>query len=239
MNIKEMHYDFKSKLNKLDSQQYRNLKVPEIDWKINEAIELFTKIVAEPKFATRLGFEISQRVIDDIRTIVVNSKSLTKTTEDADTAIFSLPSDYFNYVSTGKLIMKSGACELAADKVFVRQHDDSFQVSSFDKSSFLWREVNIRFFNGGIKVFTSGEFSVKSFNIDYIKQPVSVNNSESFVGGSYKTLAGVVLSTNVDCDLPSTVHREIIDLAVAIASGDLQVPDLTIKKDKLNYNQLS
>ena len=238
MNIKEMHYDLKSKLNKLDSQQYRNLKVPEIDWKINEAIELFVKIVAEPKYGTRLGFEISQRVIDDIRSLVVNSETLTKGAEDTETVVFSLPATYFDYVGVDKLMMKSGVCEVPADKVFVRQHDDDFQSSSFDKSNFLWREANMRFFKEGIKVFTSGEFTVTSLKINYIKKPVQVNNSESYVGGSYKDLSGVTLSANVDCDLPSSVHREIIDLAVAIISGDLQHPDYQIKKDKLNFNQL-
>lgn len=238
MNIKEMHYDFKQKLNKIDSQQYRNLKVPEIDWKLNEGISLFVKIVAEPKYATRLGFETSQRVIDDIRTLVVDAKTLIKGTTTSDTATFTLPTDYQHYIGTEKVVMKSGACEIPADKVFVRQHDDDFQASTFDRSSFLWREVNIRFYNEGIKVYTNGEFTVEDFLLNYIKTPASVNNSESYIGGQYKTLGGILLSANVDCDLPPNTHSEIVDLAVSITTGDLQIPDYQIKKDKLTYNQL-
>jgi hypothetical protein len=240
MNIKEMHYDFKQKINKIDSQQYRNLKVPEIDWKINEAIELFVKIVAKPKHATKLGFEISQRVIDDIRTLVCDSVALVDTTvKDTPNPIFALPADYFDYISTESMVLKQGTCSATAERVIVRQHDDDFQASPFDKSSFLWREANVVFNKVGIKVFASGEFDVESFRINYIKKPVSVNNSESYVGGSYTTLTGTLLSTNVDCDLPSSVHREIVDLAVAITTGDLQIPDYAIKKDKLGYNQLT
>ena len=239
MNIREMHYDFKQKINKIDSQQYRNLKVPEIDWKINEAIELFIKIVAEPKFATKLGFETSQRVIDDIRTLVVNSEELVEFSKDEDTATFTIPDTYFDFVGIDKLLMKSGSCEVKADKVFVRQHDDDFQDSPFDRSNFLWREANVRFYNEGIKVFTSGEFTVEGLYLNYIKQPASVNNCEDFVGGQYKTLAGVVLSTSVDCDLPVHTHREVVDIAVMIATGDLQIPDYQIKKDKLAINQLA
>jgi hypothetical protein len=238
MNIREMHYDFKQKLNKIDSEQYRNLKVPEIDWKLNEAINLFVKIVAEPKYATKLGFEVSQRITDDIRTIVVDNKPLNKGTVTDDTVTFLLPKDYQYYVGTEKIIMKQGSCQHPADKVHTRQHDDDFQVSLFDKSSFLWREVNIRFFEEGIKVYTSGEFTVEEFNLNYIKFPASVNNSQSYVGGKYKTLAGVTLSINVDCNLPVETHREIVDIAVAITTGDLQIPDYQIKKDKLDYNQL-
>ncbi len=62
MNIKEMHYDFKQKLNKIDSQQYRNLRVPEIDWKINEAYEVFVKSIAEPRVNNHLGFDVESAI---------------------------------------------------------------------------------------------------------------------------------------------------------------------------------
>lgn len=244
MNIKEMHYDLKSKLNKLDSQQYRNLKVPEIDWKLNEAIELFVKVVAQPKYAKRLGFELSQRITDDIRTLVVHRKKLVKKEfiegeVDFDpNPVYELPDNYFDYIGTYDMSIEKDGCTVTADHIMVRQHDDSFATSPFDKSSFLWKEVNIRFYEDGIKVYTEGDFDVVNFYIDYIKQPAVVNNSESYIGGSYKTLTGVTLNTNVDCDLPSTVHREIVDLAVAIITGDLQIPDLQIKKEKLAINQL-
>jgi hypothetical protein len=239
MNIEEMHYDFKQKLNKIDSQQYRNLKVPEIDWKINESIGLFVKIVAEPKYATRLGFETSQRVIDDIRTIVEDAIPLVKAATKGETDVFVLPVNYLYYVGTEELIMESGTCKLPADRIIVRQHDDDFQSSPFDRSSFLWREVNIRFYKNGIRVYNSGEFVTDVLSIDYIRKPASVNNSESYPGGVYKTLGGIPLTSNVNCDLPAHTHREIVDLAVAITTGDLQIPDYQIKKDKLAYNQLT
>ena len=71
MTTREMHYDFKQKFNKIDSQKNKGLLVPEIDWLLNEAAELFVKKVATPKFDNVLGFETSQRVTEDIKTIVV------------------------------------------------------------------------------------------------------------------------------------------------------------------------
>ena len=50
MNAPEMHYDFKKKFNKIDSNNNRNLLVPEIDWTLNEAQDLYIKMVAEPRF---------------------------------------------------------------------------------------------------------------------------------------------------------------------------------------------
>ena len=49
MSVKDMHYDFKTKLNKLDSNLYRNLQIPEIDRKLNEAMFIFIKSIAEPR----------------------------------------------------------------------------------------------------------------------------------------------------------------------------------------------
>jgi len=55
-----MHYDLKVKLNKVDSQQYRNLLIPEIDWALNEAQNIFIKNIAEPRKMQQMfdfGFE--------------------------------------------------------------------------------------------------------------------------------------------------------------------------------------
>ena len=49
-----MHYDLKLKLNKLDSNQYRNLLVPEIDWVLNEAETIFIKSIAKRKIVNHL-----------------------------------------------------------------------------------------------------------------------------------------------------------------------------------------
>jgi hypothetical protein len=238
MNIKEMHYDFKQKLNKIDSEQYRNLKVPEIDWKLNEAIDLFVKIVAEPKIKINLGFELSSRITDDIRSLVVDTVPLVLTVLDSTHYLAALPVNYLYYVSLDSMQIKQGNCTVSAQKIFVRQHDDDFVASVFDKSSFIWREVNIRFYQAGIKIYTEGEFSVEEALLSYIKIPASVNNCEDYPGGSYKTLAGVTLVANVDCDLPIETHREIVDIAVAITTGDLQIPDLQVKMGKLQLNQL-
>jgi len=117
----------------------------------------------------------------------------------------------------------------------------SIDIYTSSNSSFLWREVNIRFYKDGIKVYNSGEFSTTRLAIDFIAQPSSVNNSENYNGNNGYKLPGIAvpLTQNVDCNLPEHTHREIVDLAVAITTGDLQIPDYQIKKDKLAYNQLT
>lgn len=227
-----MHYDFKTKLNKIDSQQYRNLRIPEIDWKINEAQELFVKIIAEPRLKNHLGFETSQRSIDDIRTIVVRDYC-----SPIIEGLAVLPDNYWHFIS-GNTIMDKDNCIGFKSTVKVRQHDDEFENSPFDNSSFEWREVNAVFYEKGIKLFDDGTFTNKQLCINYIKKLNYVHNAEQFSGGTYNLPSGVNLTGSVSCQLPEGTHREIVDLAVALASNNLQNPDYQNKLQKLNFNNL-
>ena len=207
MVVEDMHYDFKKKLNKGDSQQYKNLQIPEIDWTLNEAAELFVKLIAQPRYRSLLGLETSQRTIDDIRTIIttrnienINTQNIvgditlsstiitnisdahnaliytgqvltgtgistgtkvlyknnegsnansivieavaTATTIDLPIVInneniISLPTDYWIYADSSATINKE-TCLNASGEVIIRQHDDNYELSPFDKSSFVF-----------------------------------------------------------------------------------------------------
>lgn len=233
MTIKQMHYDFKKKLNKIDSQQYRNLLVPEIDWTLNEAQELFVKIVAKPRKNPSLGFELNQRTIDDIRTLVLNNQCLGVLNN-----VVELPDNYWHFIKAD-ITMTKGNCNNVKARLHIRQHDDDFENSPFDKSSFEWRTVNGLFFDGGIKLHDDGTFTNNELCISYIKRPIYIHNAEDFRGGTYTIPGGATLTGFQDCELPEHTHREIVDIAVLIATGEIQAPDYQIKQAKLNLNQLN
>ena len=200
MSIKGMHYDVKVKLNKVDSQQYRNLLIPEIDWALNEAVGIFIKRIAQPRKiqqAFDFGFEK-------------------------------------NLVSSKATITKNNCNDVKAGCV-LRQHDDNFEASPFDKSSFEWREVNIRFYNDGIKVFSDGTFVINSLQMDYIRKPAYIHNAEDFGSSNQYILPdGTLLTGFQNCELPSQTHSEIVDIAVLVLTGELQYSDYNIKREKLN-----
>lgn len=236
MDVKSMHYDVKQKLNKGDSQQYRNLRVPEIDWNLNEANEIFIKSIAEPRSNPLLGFETSQRSIDDIRTIVVNSQPLSVSELTDTTYSAFLPEDYMFYVSAYVTISK-GSCGPKRVRARLIQHDDENQESPFDCSSYEWETVNIRFYENGIKVFTDGTFEVQEIELDYIRKTAYIHNAQDFLPtGSYTLPDGTVLSGIQNCELPEHTHREIVDIAVLIITGNLQIPDYQTKQAKINLN---
>lgn len=233
MTIQDMHYDFKKKLNKVDSEQNRNLLIPEIDWALNEAQNLFVKWIAQPRSKSDLGFEINQRSIDDIRTIVVNGDNSPPL--PVVNNIGSLPVDYLHYIKAN-VIMSKGQCSEVKGRVHIRQHDDEFEESPFDRSSFEWRTVNGVFFKDGVKFYTDGTFTIASMQLSYIKKLKYIHNAAGFRNGKYKLPSGIELSGTVNCELPEHTHQEIVDIAVLLVTGELQIPDYEVKMAKLNMN---
>ena len=233
MNIKEMHYDFKMKINKVDSQQYRNLRIPEIDWLLNNAQELFVKWIAEPRKGNILqGFEVNQRSIDDIREIVVDDIVIAST---GNLAV--LPDDYWHFLrGYGKATNEQ--CQTPKwIRLHVKQHDDLFEESPFDKSSMFWEVINCTFHQNNIRTYAS-DFTIDELRIDYIKIQPYIHNAEDFVGNQYKDLKGNILIGTQDCVLSFHTHKEIVDIAVLIATGSIQIPDYQNKMAKINLNHL-
>lgn len=237
MNAREMHYDFKQKLNKIDSLKYRNLLIPEIDWKLNEAQEVFVKMIIEPRVAQQIGFETSQRTIEDVQSIVVdqnykNGTCIKPTVYDDGQYLVQLPADYWFHIKSTVLATK-GSCTLRPMQTIKRQHDDLHEWSPFDRSSFLWKECNIGFNQDGIVIFNDDDFIPEWFCLSYLRIPKTIYNAQDFQGGQYRDLKGNLLTGSQDCELPEVVHREIVDIAVLITTGDLQIPDYAIKMNKL------
>ena len=239
MNIKDMHYDLKLKLNKIDSSQYRDLQIPQIDWKLNEAIEIFIKSVAVPRFSEVMGFEKTQRNIEDIRTLVKRGKEITTTLALNDNKVFyaAIPNDYAYYV-TSRVDATKKNCSKTKMKCFVRKHGDLNEESVFDSSNFEWEDINIYFDSEGIAITTDGTFSITKLHLDYIKKHPWVHNAEDYSSQGYELLDETVLTGTQDCILPEHTHKEIVDLAVLLITGDL-IPDYQIKKQKLNINKFN
>lgn len=234
MDIRGMHYDFKQKLNKVDSQQNRNFRVPEIDWKLNEALEIFIKSNVQPKNPINLSFEANQRSIDNIRPLVINNLALA-ITKITDTEYFAtLPSDYLFYISADVLITK-GTCGGRLARAIVKQHGDKHEESPFNISSFEWREVSIRFYEKGIRVFTDGTFIPVDLYLNYVRKPKYIHNAQDFLPvGSYNLPDGTALTGFQNCELAEHTHREIVDIAALIASGDLGLQSYQAKQAKIN-----
>lgn len=238
MSITKMHYDVKFKLNKISSSNYQNLRVPEIDIALNEAFYLFVKKIAEPRFETKLGFEISQRNIDSIRVLVKDSVPATKLSnmDYKGSEIFELPEDYMFYVS-GDVYISKGQCKNVKSKLFVVRHNDRHEEDYNSRSNFEWREVNVRFVGNQLRAYHNDEFTIESLEIDYIKKLPWIHNAQAFRGGVYTSIKdGSFLGGKVDCPLPEHTHDEIVDIAVKIIAGIIEKPNNGEYDRKINFD---
>ena len=243
MTIEDMHYDFKQKLNKIDSNAYRNLLIPEIDWKLNEALNLYVLLVAVPRLRNHLGFETSLRTTDDIRNLVVNDEVLSLASGDGFViASLNDVTDYSYFLSTAKCIASKGDCTGVRMDVQIIKHGDRSQDvrSTYYKSNFEWRICNIRFYEDGIKIFNE-DFTITEFAINYLKKHAYIHNAQGFdASNGYNLPDGTNLTGKQNCELPDITHREIVDLAVLITTGDLVLPlDYQLKQNKLSVEQLN
>ncbi len=230
MTVQDMHYDFKMKFNKIDSQKNRNLRIQEIDWILNEAEQIFVKTVAYPRMFTHLGFEVNQRSIEDIRMVI------TPETISVENNIVIFPSDY-EYFLKGVPIISKGKCKEKKAKFIPVQYDDLAENSDYYKSSFEWREVIGNFSKEGIQLLVE-DFNVDKFKLTYIKKRPYICFPSGTTAQQYNLPSGTTLVQDQDCVLAEITHSEIVDIAVMLASGKIQTSDFQIRMNKLSVNQL-
>ena len=232
MSIEEMHYDFKSKFNKIDSQGNRNLIIPEIDSVLNSALEIFVENVAFPRKSdvNIKGFEKNTRNTEEIRPLVTTARF----TKSGD--YFLIPANYWYYVKSEASCTK-GACTNKICSTIVRQHDDSFNTT-FNKSSFEWREINITFDLNGIKTYSEG-FTVDTLDVTYLKKHLFIHNAAGYNGNTYTRLNGTVLTGTQDCLLPENTHKYIVDIAVQLTSINLNSGNPQVDNLRTNLNILN
>jgi hypothetical protein len=231
-----MHYDYKTKLNRLDSQKYVNMRVPAIDWKLNEAQDIFIQMIASPRYARSYGFESNQRTIDDLRTIVVNGFELPAIPTSRNRFIVHLPvgvptNEYLHHISSYAHCVK-GDCSMLIRTSLI-QHDDKAEESPFDKSSFEWEQVNMKIVNNDLILHTDGTFTITKVYLDFIRKPKFFHSAEDASPTGYILPDGETILTGYqNCELPEILYKEIVDLAVLITTGDL-LPDYQAKQSKL------
>lgn len=293
MDIREMHYGFKLKLNKIDSNQYSNIIIPEVDWYLNEAQDIFIKQRYGVTNNKKEGFEVTQKRIDDLRMLVVKGfLPSPPTISNTDTNAYEvcLPENYLFLIRSKVNIHKTGCTPKQDVGVLQVQHDDLNNIiqDPFYSPSFEWEEVpavfaeadNVSYsacceptasnFDSGCAtnpnctcdpisclmggptpeppsvgclygrfiMYTDGTFIIQQAKLDYLRYPVRM----SYGGGvdpvnSYVYPNGATAALLVSCELPVHTHHEIVDLAVQIASGDLDHPNFQVKALKTQINE--
>lgn len=241
MNIQNQHFQFKLLLDKVDSENSKNMLPHQIDWLLNEATQVFIKQRMGITNNKRMGFEVSQKRIDDLKTLVVKCptsiqpavavQSLGNGMYELDLANTNY--DYQYMVRLTALAEKEGCTDKVVKCVPV-QHDDLTEaLSSTEFSpSFLWGEVPVVYGQsnssngeGSVYFYTNSLFTVSVAYPEYIRKPrkvwlgtydLTTDLKVKSASNSYVYQSGV--TSPVDSDLPEYTHSEIVDIAVQLAS---------------------
>lgn len=239
MNIQSFHYEFKLKMDRVDTMSSTDFNAAEIDWLINEAQLVYINNRINPAKKAR-GFEGDQKRIDDLSTLVIKypiQPGITPTLLDAeiyevDLADLSYP--YLHLISAFTNVDLGNDCIKSTPLKFI-QHDDYREAlrDPFNSPSLDFIPYNFGRSTAGnssaIFIYTSNlSGTLDKVFVEYIKRPVKVSL------GTYQYIDGITYPTT-DCELPEHTHSEIVDLACLLAATAIESPEyLQLKTLKMS-----
>lgn len=231
MNIQEMHYEFKVRANRLDTQHYQDLNPYTIDSLLNNAQMYFMEHYA---YVSRLPFESIQSRIDmlsnlvigypeqpELNPVLIDSSSVT-------TYELKLENLKYDYAHLVRAYVNSN-CGVVNIKLIPINNLNRMLTDALQKPSAKWRRLlaTIRKtsddVNPSLYIYSEPSLIVQGVRLEYIKNP-----KEVFYGGynsiKYDTCiasSGIncqqyynVSTQPVDCEISETYHSLIVDIAV-------------------------
>ena len=223
-----MHWEFKKKFDKIDSDSRRDLTQVEIDAFLNEAITIFVETIFSGHNPYGIAIEESQQKIDTLSSLVVKApmtqSMLTPYSSNSDFGIYEfrlgdLDHEYLHYL--GSKVKVTDCDTLFTTKVVSHGELNKYLQDSTWQPSSKWLRTLLTFGESttanasSVYIYTDGSFEVEGLYLDYLRKPAEVAVATyNDITGSPKTIT--------NCDLPEAFHNQIVDLAVKIAQGVIE-----------------
>lgn len=264
MTIQEMHYDFKIKIDKIDTNQKYNFNPAQIDWLLREAQWVWLKNTYGFSKSMKSGFEVTEGRIQDLKALHIKSPedqpSIPAFIVDTDIYLSRLENLEHDHLFTTRVKAKirQNNCEKTVGVSIVQTDDlNDAIVDPFNRPNFRFGRVLAvygRTSNGGSSAIHrngngtlylySKDFEILEVYIDYIKYPnrmwvgtynLTDNLLPKNASNAYIYQVG---DTPIDCEFNSHTHNEIVDIAVYLASTSIEDPNLVkLKQNKLLINK--
>lgn len=220
MTIRKMHWLVKERLNKANSNHYKDFTPMQID----EAIRNGTNVLVEHMISNSKGFEKTQQFTNVLRNLIVNSEYVPTNLEQTihpeyDIHNILLNKDY-HYILRIYAITNCGDFKLSHS---LRQHLNTKLDNENTKPSKIWQRGLYCLAKGKVELFLPKNVLIQECYIDYIKKP-----KEVFFGG-YDSLEYIecLRTVNVNCnayykttdapvnsDIDDGYHDLVVDFAV-------------------------
>lgn len=168
INIALLHKEIKEKVNKVDSNHYKDLKHHQLDSIINQAVFYFKEHFA---FVNRMPFENNQSRLDMISPLVVRNKEVSFTQVEDGQYKVTLPENYAN------LIRGYFYCGNKQSPISIQKHDELTTILNdpYRKPSSTWSRA--------VGVFGDSTFYVYGKNINKIVIDYIKDHTPVFFGG--------------------------------------------------------
>lgn len=210
-SIKNAHYKFKRRANKVDGLKNSNFLVPQIDEYIWEGYIIWLEAICEE-------LEVNQKRREDIRELEVKNCELVPVKEDDYYTAF-LPKDYYRYLESYSVVY-TNTCPKKAIKNYFIQKDDVYENDTMYNSSYVFERINIDLSNNKLYIY-SDDLKIDSVKLTYIRKPLRPANPQDYITGKYNLPDGTP-ALQQDIEIDSTFQIEkIIDIAVLIAMRDV------------------
>jgi len=225
MNVDQMHIAVKMGLDKSEALSLPAFQPEELDFWLNDAVERFIK--------TRYNsFEQSQKRVDDLRTLIVETRiipAIGGATSDKPNSyiviVATFPVDYFLFLNDEVDItfdhsvlgtattVRTGVTECTSDSYFTKVSDPYGEHVLHLNTA---RPLRL-FSEKGIELITDGNYEISYYYMRYIRKPSVIE------------LAGAI-----DCDLPEHTHSEIVEMTVNKLLENIESPRYQTHTVELN-----
>lgn len=198
MNIIEWHQAFKVQLDTLDTQSALRLQPEVVDVFLNKAInKIMIDLYDSYEESQELSDAMSSQIV--IQSIPSTNPVLTITpTGFPNQWKVSIPNNYYHHLQSYATLQVGTTKGVVRTVKQLLDTENKVLSNPFERADDT--EVPIFFKDGGIYVYTPDGYTLDSFNITYLKNPVQV---------SYKQ--------NISSDIDEYLHERIINLAVIYA----------------------
>jgi len=224
MTARDFHNNFDIEVDKTKDFEFPYILAEQKDYWLNKAQDQFIEDRAYPNDKRQLGFEQDQQRIDDLSWIV-KTASLSPT-PTATGYTLALPADYLHLVRHSCTTTGGDTCGthivggIQTTHEFINQMlKDPFWTPSADEPLYYIQGKNIVY-------ETKGNYTLSNVTITYIKVPVSIR-----LGTEY-----IIPTTDVDCELSSHVHSDILNMAVSMVLENFESPRYQTNLNELNKN---
>lgn len=224
-----MHTEFRVGLDKATSLNSPSLLPEEIDVFLNNAIERFISQRMYGNNPRKEGFEEDQKRFDDLLTLISNAlivPSVAVPNNKPQGRSVTLPSDYWHIIEEDALVTFldcNGATKQITVPVIPITHDrynkiirDPFHKPNENKVIRLGLTSNP-------EIITASNVTLNLYNLRYIRKPISVQ-----YGSTYTPPVA-----DINSDLPESVHKEIVKMAITEALGNIESQRVIIANQEL------